>query len=89
MSKREFSTYQDFCRAAANSGLIVAVEPSGHEGMHASDPFQPCFAVKSGDEAAPWEAYGQYQNSEDGNDGYGVLFETQDEYNAWVHSDFV
>jgi hypothetical protein len=37
----------------------------------------------------PWEAYGQYQNNEDGNDGYGVLFETQDEYNAWVHSDFV
>ena len=87
MSKREFSTYQDFCRAVAERGLVVETEPTRYEGMHESDAYQPCFAMTPGDEDLS-RAFGDYANSEDGTEGgYGVLFETQDEYNAWIHND--
>lgn len=87
----EYTDRNEWLAEVERRGLVTVAEPSGHEGMHESDPYTTECAYPSEVEADEDSEYGPFgagswYQKEDGTDAWhGVLAEDDHEYFAWIN----
>jgi hypothetical protein len=86
--KTKFTDFSAWKKAVLAAHLVVYADPPEHEGMHESDMFNPSFATAEEDSD---ERYGEFCNqpneTEDGYEGVGYLFDSCDAYEDWCSSE--